>query len=133
MLSLANYSRSTKAAGTLGERGINNEKAAAMETIAFRMTLKPGMRDEYERRHRDIWPELARALTDAGIRDYWIFLDEPSGHLFATLKREKDHTMHALPHLPIMRTWWDSMADLMVTNADRSPEQVALAPLFHLP
>ena len=33
-----------------------------METIAFRMTLKPGMRDEYERRHREIWPELVEAI-----------------------------------------------------------------------
>ena len=104
-----------------------------METIAFRMTLKPGQRDEYERRHRDLWPELAEALRNAGIRDYWIFLDEPSGHLFATLKREPGHTMDALPDLPIMRKWWDNMADLMDTNPDRSPVQTALVPVFHLP
>lgn len=58
-----------------------------METVAFRMTLKTGMHDEYERRHREIWLELAAALTDAGIRDYWIFLDESTGHLFASYKR----------------------------------------------
>jgi L-rhamnose mutarotase len=104
-----------------------------METIAFTMTLKPGQRDEYERRHRDIWPELAEALSQAGVRDYWIFLDETSGTLFATLKRERGHTMDALPELPIMRKWWDSMADLMETNPDRSPVQHALAPVFHLP
>jgi L-rhamnose mutarotase len=104
-----------------------------METIAFRMTLKAGQRDEYERRHREIWPELAEALSHAGIRDYWIFLDENTGHLFATLKRERDHTMDALPDLPIMRKWWDSMADLMETNPDRSPAQIALVPVFHLP
>ena len=104
-----------------------------METIAFRMTLKPGQRDEYERRHREIWPELAQALTHAGIRDYWIFLDESSGQLFATLKREPHHTMQSLPELPIMRKWWDSMADLMETNPDRSPVQAALVPVFHLP
>jgi L-rhamnose mutarotase len=103
-----------------------------METIAFRMTLKPGQRDEYERRHRDIWPELAEALRNAGVRDYWIFLDETTGDLFATLKRERDHTMAALPDLPIMRKWWDSMADLMETNPDRSPVQTALVPVFHL-
>ena len=117
-----------------GFTGFNTYKRqAAMETIAFRMTLKPGQRDEYERRHRDIWPELAETLRDAGVRDYWIFLDEPSGHLFATLKREPGHTMDALPDLPIMRKWWDNMADLMDTNPDRSPVQHALVPVFHLP
>ncbi|SAL22991.1 L-rhamnose 1-epimerase [Caballeronia sordidicola] len=104
-----------------------------METIAFRMTLKPGMRDAYERRHREIWPELAHALTHAGVRDYWIFLDETSGQLFATLKRAPGHAMDDLPDLPVMRKWWDSMAELMETNPDRSPVQTALVPVFHLP
>jgi L-rhamnose mutarotase len=104
-----------------------------METVAFRMTLKPGMRDEYERRHREIWPELAQALSASGIRDYWIFLDESTGHLFATYKREASHTTDALPRLPIMRKWWDYMADLMATYPDHSPETTPLTPVFHLP
>jgi L-rhamnose mutarotase len=104
-----------------------------METVAFRMTLKPGMREEYERRHREIWPELADALTAAGIRDYWIFLDESTGHLFASYKRTETHTTDKLPALPIMRTWWDYMADLMDTQADNVPVAVPLAPVFHLP
>jgi L-rhamnose mutarotase len=103
-----------------------------METIAFRMTLKPGMGEEYERRHREIWPELADALRAAGIRDYWIFLDEASGALFATLKREASHSMDELPALPVMRKWWDSMADLMDTHADHSPVVTPLVPVFHL-
>jgi L-rhamnose mutarotase len=104
-----------------------------METVAFRMTLKAGMRDEYERRHREIWPELSGALSDAGIRDYWIFLDEASHHLFAIYKREPGHTTDALPRLAVMRKWWDFMAPLMDTHADHSPVAVALAPVFHLP
>ncbi|NKJ49010.1 L-rhamnose mutarotase [Burkholderia sp. SG-MS1] len=104
-----------------------------METIAFRMTLKSGMGPEYERRHHEIWPELANALRAAGIHDYWIFLDEASGALFATLKRDTAHSMDQLPSLPIMRKWWDYMADLMDTQADHSPVVTPLAPMFHLP
>ncbi|MDR5753920.1 MULTISPECIES: L-rhamnose mutarotase [unclassified Caballeronia] len=104
-----------------------------METLAFRMTLKAGMRDEYERRHRQIWPELAEALRAAGIRDYWIFLDESTGHLFATFKREASHSTDALPALPVMRKWWDYMAELMATNPDNSPVSTPLVPVFHLP
>ncbi len=104
-----------------------------METIAFRMTLHPGQRDEYARRHREIWPELAAALHEAGIRNYRIFLDEPSGHLFAVLDRSADHRMAALADLPVMRKWWDFMADLMPTEADGAPRQVPLVPMFHLP
>jgi len=104
-----------------------------METVAFRMTLKPGMREEYEQRHREIWPELADALSAAGIRDYWIFLDESTGHLFATFKREASHSTDALPTLPVMRKWWDYMAELMATNPDNSPVSTPLVPVFHLP
>jgi L-rhamnose mutarotase len=97
------------------------------------MTLKSGVRDEYERRHREIWPELAEALRAAGIRDYWIFLDESTGHLFATFKREASHSTDALPTLPVMRKWWDYMAELMATNPDNSPVSTPLVPVFHLP
>ncbi|SAL12531.1 L-rhamnose 1-epimerase [Caballeronia turbans] len=104
-----------------------------METVAFRMTLKPGMREEYEKRHREIWPELADALREAGIRDYRIFLDESTGHLFAIHQRTDTHTTNALPTLPIMRKWWDTMAELMETHADNAPVTVPLVPVFHLP
>jgi L-rhamnose mutarotase len=101
--------------------------------MAFRMVLNPGQRDEYARRHREIWPELAAALREAGIGDYWIFLDEATNHLFAVLKRRDDHAMDALAHLPIMRKWWDHMADLMLTGEGNVPVQQPLVPLFHLP
>jgi L-rhamnose mutarotase len=89
-------------------------------------------RDEYRRRHDALWPDLALALKDAGISDYSIFLDETSGHLFATLKRPADHRMDALPHLPVMRRWWDYMAELMETEADHAPVVIPLTPMFHL-
>ena len=45
-----------------------------MEKIAFVMQLKPGFEQEYKKRHDELWPELASALTEAGISDYSIFL-----------------------------------------------------------
>ena len=54
--------------------------------IAFRMQLKPGVATEYERRHDELWPDLADALREAGIHDYSIFLDEETMSLFAVLR-----------------------------------------------
>lgn len=104
-----------------------------MQTHAFRMVLNPGMKDEYKRRHDEIWPELAEELYGAGIRDYWIFLDEETHHLFAVLKSYDDVLMHALPMQKVVRKWWDYMADIMQTEADNSPKQLSLEPMFHLP
>ncbi|WP_322071774.1 L-rhamnose mutarotase [Paraburkholderia bannensis] len=103
-----------------------------METVAFRMQLDPGKRDEYERRHREIWPELASALRDAGVNDYWIFLDESTHALFAVLKRRDDHQMDRLPETAIMRKWWDYMADIMATGEGNVPVTQPLVPVFHL-
>jgi L-rhamnose mutarotase len=103
-----------------------------MKTKAFRMKLKPGAVDEYRRRHDALWPDLADALRDAGIYDYSIFLDEETLHLFAVLKLRDNDTSAALPGLPVMRRWWDYMADLMDTDDTKRPLEWPLAPMFHL-
>ena len=103
------------------------------ERIAFRMTLNPGSAAEYERRHDAIFPELARALKDAGVSDYSIWRDPQSDHLFAILTRADDHTMQRLPDLAIVKRWWKHMADIMKTDADNVPDQVALHCVFLLP
>jgi L-rhamnose mutarotase len=106
--------------------------AAGIETRAFVMTLKPGMRDEYRRRHDAIWPELAQALRAAGVLDYWIFLDERSHQLFAFMQHRRDHSLDLLPASPVMQQWWAYMADLMATDSACVPLQAPLSPVFHL-
>lgn len=103
------------------------------ETVAFRMNLFPGQAEEYKRRHDAIWPELAALLKEAGVSDYSIWLDEDTHHLFAVLKREQEHGMDRLPLEPVVRRWWDMMADIMETETDNTPVQVSLRKMFHLP
>lgn len=104
-----------------------------MQKYAFRMTLKPGMADEYRRRHDAIWPELTDLLKQAGISDYSIHLDPETNALFGVLWRADDHAMNDLPAHPVMRKWWAHMADLMETHADNEPAAIPLIPMFHLP
>ncbi len=103
-----------------------------MEQVAFLMHLKKGNEAEYRRRHDEIWPELKNALSDAGICDYSIFLDEATGNLFAVLRLKPDNTRHNLPSLPVMRRWWDCMADLMDVDSTNKPIERALLPVFHM-
>lgn len=102
-----------------------------MTTRAFRMKLKPGAVDEYRRRHDALWPDLADALRGAGIHDYSIFLDEETLHLFAVLKLRDGHSAEALPGQPVMRRWWDYMADLMETEPGNRPREWPLTPMFY--
>ena len=103
-----------------------------MEQMAFRMQLKPGVVEEYRRRHDEIWPDLAALLHDSGIRDYSIFLDEATGALFAVLRLTQDNTREILPGHPVMRRWWDDMAPLMEVEPGNKPLEWPLVPLFHL-
>jgi L-rhamnose mutarotase len=104
-----------------------------MQTHAFTMQLKPGFEAEYQRRHDEIWPELADLLHEAGVSDYSIFLDEKSLVLFGVLKRTDNHTMDDLPNTPLMKKWWAYMADIMDTNPDNSPVATPLKPVFYMP
>lgn len=103
-----------------------------MQHHAFKMKLKPGNKEEYKKRHNEIWPELKEALTEAGIHDYSIFLDEETNTLFAVQKLDDDYDGQTLAELPIMKKWWDYMADLMLVNPNNSPVVVPLEEVFHM-
>jgi len=106
--------------------------AKDLQQHAFKMTLNPGMTDEYKRRHDEIWPELVDLLHEAGVCDYSIFLDEETNTLFGVLRRRADHTMACLPDHPVMQKWWAHMADIMATNARNEPLSTDLKPVFHM-
>ncbi|AOW10839.1 L-rhamnose mutarotase [Flavobacterium gilvum] len=99
---------------------------------AFKMKLKPGFEVEYKKRHDQIWPELQALLSDSGIQDYSIFLDEETLILFAVQKISADFDFDSLPSHPIVKKWWAYMADIMETNPDNSPESTSLIEVFHL-
>jgi len=102
------------------------------ETVAFRMLLRSGAEREYRRRHDEIWPELAAELRAAGIQDYRIFRDPENHCLFAVITRARSHQMDQLPDKPVMRRWWAMMAELMITNADSSPQVISREEMFCL-
>ena len=99
--------------------------------VAAKLKLKPGMGEEYKKRHDAIWPELSKAIRDAGISDFSIFLDEETGTLFSVQKLAATNTTAELRKSEIMHKWWDHMADLMDVNSDNSPVRVPLQPVFH--
>jgi len=103
-----------------------------MQTIAFKMKLRPGCREEYRRRHAALWPEMRDLLRRSGIHNYTIFFDEETNLLFAVQEQEGASSSQELGSLPIVQRWWAYMADIMETNPDHSPVSTPLEPLFHL-
>lgn len=99
---------------------------------AFMMKLRPDCVAEYKKRHDEIWTELAKAHTDAGIFDYSIYFDEETLTLFAFQKLTDDHTADNLQHLEIVQKWWEHMADLMETHPNNMPVFKPLQEVFHM-
>lgn len=103
-----------------------------MKRKAFKMKLKPGFEEEYKKRHDEIWPELKEALSEAGICDYSIFLDEETLSLFAVQKLKEDYNYENVSTNPVVRKWWNCMKDIMETNPDDSPVSKPLREVFHM-
>lgn len=103
-----------------------------MERKAFLMTLRPGARDEYVRRHNPIWPELQRVLKEHGVSHYSIFLDAESHQLFAYVVVESEELWQRIARTEVCRRWWAEMKDLMLTNPDNSPAATTLDEVFYL-
>ena len=103
-----------------------------MNRVAFKMKLKPGVAEEYKRRHDEIWPELLWLLRQAGLSDYTICLDRDTNTLFALQTQSDMNLSQTLPEHPIMRRWWSYMKDLMECQDDGRPLEWPLVEMFHM-
>ena len=103
-----------------------------MKRVAFKMFLKPGKRDEYKRRHANLFPELRRLLTESGVRNYSIYLDEDTNTLYAYQELVGDGSSQDLGATEACQRWWAYMADIMITNPDNSPVSIPLPEMFHM-
>lgn len=98
----------------------------------FKMFLYPGMKEEYEKRHNQLWPEMRDMIHEYGGHNYSIYLDRETHVLYGYLEVEDEARWAASADTAINRKWWDFMADIMETNPDNSPVCVDLSPVFHL-
>lgn len=96
------------------------------------MQLRAGAAGEYQRRHECIWPELVTLLKEAGVVDYSIWLDPETHHLFAIMNVVGEQSLASLPSHPVVRRWWEHMADLMDVWPDNAPRVTYLRRVFHL-
>lgn len=98
----------------------------------FKMHIYPGMEAEYEKRHNELWPEMAEMIRAYGGKNYSIFLDKETDVLFGYIEVEDEKKWAKSADTAINRKWWDFMEDIMDTNPDNSPVSVDLHPVFHL-
>ncbi len=106
-----------------------------MKRVGVTIGLKREALAEYKRIHVKIWPEIEKAIKEAGITNYSIFYRE--GQLFGYFEYtgpddEYEARMKKLAEAPRMREWWDITDNMQIPNADRNPWWSVMEEVFHL-
>jgi L-rhamnose mutarotase len=91
------------------------------------MRIKPGSEAIYKEKHDQIWPELLEVLRTQGVVRYAIYRDglDLFAHLESTQPQIPGESVD-----PVVRRWWDMMAEYMETNPDNSPKTWPLEEMF---
>ncbi len=108
-----------------------------MKRLGAVIGLKKECLEEYKRIHIKLWPEIEKAIKDAGIRNYSIYYND--GQLFGYFEYhgpdgEFAERMKTLAAAPRMREWWDVTEPLQLPRPDRAPGDwwTSMEEVFHL-
>ncbi len=105
-----------------------------MTRVGSIFKIKPELKDEYKKAHDEIWPELAKAIKDAGISNYSIYFRK-DGTLFSYLETDNyEKAMKELAKTDVNTRWQKHMEKYFIKE-DKSilgPEIEILEEVFHL-
>ena len=91
-----------------------------MPRMAFRLRLRPNAIEEYERSHKQVWPELLAKIKEVGISDYSIFRRDTD--LILVMRVENfDAAWDALAKDPVNLRWQAEMSRLFEPVPDLKP------------
>ena len=104
-----------------------------MERYAWKALLKEGKKEEYIRRHNEIWGELVDLLKRAGIENYsiWLVGNELFGYYECV--NGIDFACKTQADSPVVKKWNEYMKDVMEMPIDkRTGAQPLLEEVFYL-
>jgi L-rhamnose mutarotase len=105
-----------------------------MERVCFLLRVRAERLDEYKLRHQAVWPEMLRALTAAGWRNYSLFL-RPDGLLIGYLETESfEQSLSLMATTEINERWQHEMKPFFMPIEGRPDEAMErIEQIFHLP
>ena len=105
-----------------------------MKRYGFVMKVKPELKAEYKRAHDEIWPDMAQAIRDSGIRNYSIYF-LPDGTLFAYLEaNDPVKAFEKLGRTEVNARWQKAMDRFFVKKdpATVGADVVEIEEVFHI-
>lgn len=90
----------------------------------FTLTVRPGQEAEYRRLHDELWPELAQAQREAGIRDFALFMR--GREVIGTFVCEGPDPAAALARLDALDVSkrWDELMETVIESFGETPVEV---------
>lgn len=103
-----------------------------MQRICFLMEIIPGREAEYERRHREIWPDLVAALQDAGVRNYSLFRRGTTVVAYAECHPDAATSFGKVGATEVNKRWADWFTDVLAQHTDADGQLVEATEVWHL-
>jgi L-rhamnose mutarotase len=105
-----------------------------MERVCFLLKVRPDRLEEYKRRHREVWPDMLRALSETGWSNYSLFLRDDGllvGYLETPDFRE---ALRGMAAREVNARWQREMAPFFEDLDGRRPDEglLRLEEIFHL-
>lgn len=106
-----------------------------MQRVGLVFRIRPELKNEYKKAHDEIWPEIANAIKDCGLKNYSIFFKK-DGILFAYLEIDSDfeRQMAKLSELEVNKKWQQHMEKYFVkeNKGTLGPQIELLEEVFHI-
>lgn len=105
-----------------------------MSRYCFLLQVRPELLDDYRERHRQVWPEMLRALQASGWRNYSLFV-RPDGLLVGYVEADDlDAAQAAMAGTEVNTRWQAEMGRFFVGLDGAGPDEglMLLEEVFNL-
>ena len=104
-----------------------------MKRVGFQFQIRQGRLEEYKELHKNVWPEMADALREAGWHNYSLFM-RADGLIFGYFETEESlATAQAkMAATEVNTRWQELMAEFMDANVRPDETFIELEEYFHL-
>jgi L-rhamnose mutarotase len=100
--------------------------------VCFTLRVRADRLDDYRARHREVWPEMRAALSEAGWHNYSLFLAE-DGLLIGYLECDDfDAALAEMARTEVNARWQAEMAEFFVGDGYADERMRPLDEVFHL-
>ena len=104
-----------------------------MERLCFFINLVPGMEQEFDRRHNEMWPEMRYAMSAAGYTNYTLFRRGTTVVGYAECVPGVVSSGELMGATEIAGRWNESFVGVIESMADTEGNLLRADEVWHLP